>query len=71
MTDQPLHSSVEEKGDIVDQIITMNGGYKKTFRGVIVDSIMQGEFTHFNTLDGRKVMIYTPSVFFVEVFSRK
>lgn len=67
---KPLHSSVKDKGEIVDQIITMVNGYKKTYRGVIVDSIMQGEFTHFDTLDGRKVMVNTKNVLFVEVFSR-
>lgn len=63
-----LHSSVQDKGRFVSQIITFKGGYKKTIRGVDTTSLMQSEFTHFNTKDGRKVMVYTPNVFMVEVF---
>lgn len=61
-----IHSSVSEVGESVTQVITMMSGYKKTFRGVLTKSIMQGEFTHFNTRDGRKVMVRTDNVAFVE-----
>ena len=67
MTD--LKSSVEAKGKLVTQIITMTGGYKKTFRNIDTSSIEQGEFTHFNTSDGRMVLVNTKNVLFVEVFS--
>ena len=62
-----LHSSVQVKGRYVTQVITGNEGYKKTFHGVDTQTIMQGEFTHFNTKDGRKVMVNTKNVLFVEV----
>jgi len=65
--EKPIHSTVAEKGNVVTEVITMIGGYKKTFRGVKTDSFLNGEFTHFNTLDGRKVMVRTENVLFIEV----
>ena len=64
-----LKSSVESKGKRVTEIITMIGGYKKTFRNIDTSSIEQGEFTHFNTEDGRLVLVNTKNVLFIEVFS--
>jgi hypothetical protein len=63
-----LKSSVERKGKKVTQIITGKEGFKKTFRGVISETIEQGEFTKFETDDGRLVMVNTKNVLFVEVF---
>jgi len=64
---KPIHSTVAEKGNTVTEVITMIGGYKKTFKGVKTDSFLNGEFTHFDTLDGRKVMIRTDNVLIIEV----
>ena len=64
-----LKSSVESKGNRVTEIITMINGYKKTFRNIDTSSIEQGEFTHFNTEDGRLVLVNTKNVLFVEIFS--
>lgn len=64
-----LKSSVESKGKRVTEIITMINGYKKTFRNIDTSSIEQGEFTHFNTEDGRLVLVNTKNVLFVEIFS--
>lgn len=66
-----IHTSISEVGDSVTQVITMVGGYKKTFRGILTNTIMQGEFTHFTTRDGRKVMVRTDNVLFVETTSEK
>ena len=68
LTFPDLKSSVERKGSRVTEIITMKGGYKKTFRGIKTETIEQGEFTHFDTLDGRTVLVNTKNVLFVEVF---
>ncbi len=46
-----LIPSMEKKGKIVTQIITFSRGNKKTFRGIKVASIAQGEFVHFELLD--------------------
>lgn len=63
-----LLSSVEKKGKLVTEIITMIGGYKKTFHGIKTETIEQGEMTHFDLVDGRTVLVNTPNCLFVEVF---
>ena len=63
-----LKSSVEKKGKTVTEIITMKGGYKKTFRNIKTETVEQGEFTHFDTMDGRTILVNTKNVLFVEVF---
>ena len=63
-----LKSSVTKKGKTVTQIITGITGIKKTFRGVKSETIEQGQFTHFETEDGRLVLVNDNNVMFVEVF---
>ena len=63
------HNTVMDKGNSVTQLITFKGGIKKTIRGVIAKSIMQSDFTHFDTLDGRKVMVNNKNVLCIEIFS--
>jgi len=60
-------SSVEERGEIVTQIICFSNGNKKTFKGIKSGTIMQGEFTHFELIDGRRIYINTKNVDFFEV----
>ena len=64
-----LMSSVGEKGSIVTQIIHFTDGTKKTFRGIIVSTIEQGEMTKFSLEDGRKIYINTKNVNCFETFS--
>lgn len=64
---KPIHSTVSDIGKTVTEVITMVGGYKKTFKGVKTDTFLNGEFTHFDTTDGRKVMVRTDNVLFIEV----
>lgn len=71
MSKTNLLSSAEKKGKIVDQIITLTTGYKKTFRGVKTETIEQGEFTKFELEDDRLIMINTKNVGFVEIFKSK
>lgn len=63
------HNTVMDKGETVTQLITFKGGIKKTIRGVISKSIMQSDFTHFDTKDGRKVMVNNKNVLCIEIFS--
>ena len=63
-----LKSSISQKGKIVTQIITFTGGYKKTIQGIKSDSVIQSEFTHMETEDGRLILVNTPNVFLIEVF---
>jgi len=69
--DNSLLSSVEKKGKIVTQIITFSNGNKKTFKGVKTETICQGEFTHFDLIDGRRVYVNPKNVDFFTVFSEK
>ena len=48
-----LESSVTLQGKYVTQIIHFKGGYRKTIRGIDTDTIEQGQFTKFFTVDGR------------------
>ncbi|HAO64790.1 TPA: hypothetical protein DCQ44_02280 [Candidatus Taylorbacteria bacterium] len=66
-----LRSSVEAKGSIVTQIITFIGGAKKTIPGIKTETIRQGQFTKFETTDGRLVMINDANVLCIEVFTEK
>ncbi len=63
-----LKSSVEKKGKTVTQIITGTTGIKKTIKGIKTETIQQGQFTKFETMDGRLVMINDNNVLCVEVF---
>lgn len=62
-----LKSSVEELGEIVNQITVFSGGNKKTFKGVITSTIEQSEFTRFNLVDGRRIYINTKNVDWFEI----
>ena len=64
-----LNSSVEEKGKIVTQIITFSSGNKKTIKHIRTKTISQGEFTHFDLIDGGRIYINTKNVDFFEVFT--
>ena len=66
-----LKSSASQKGKHVTQIITGVSGIKKTIRGVITDTIEQGQFTKFHTKDGRMIFINDTNVFCIEVFEEK
>ena len=62
-------SSVEEKGEIVTEIILFSNGNKKTFEGIKTETISQNEFTHFDLVDGRRVYINTKNVDSFEVLT--
>lgn len=68
MQKKSLKPSLEKLGEIVTQIIHFSGGNKRTFEGIISSSIKQGEFTKFDLVDGRMIMINTQNVDMIEVF---
>ena len=47
-----LKSTINQQGKIVTQIIHFIGGEKRTFHGIVSESIKQGQFTKFKTIDG-------------------
>lgn len=62
-----LKSSVEEKGEKVNQIIVFSKGNKKTFRGILTSTIQQGEMTRFDLEDGRRIYVNPKNVDWFEV----
>ena len=65
-----LKSTVNEQGKTVTQIIHFIGGIKRTYHGILSESIKQGQFTKLETVDGRLVMINDKNVLCVEVFKQ-
>lgn len=55
---------------LVKQVITFIGGYKTTFKNIRPETIEQGKFTHFETEDGRLILINPDNVFTIEVFKQ-
>ena len=67
-----LKSSVTEKvGELTTQIIHFVGGEKRTFNNIISTSIWQGQFTKFETKDGRFILINDKNVLCIEVFEEE
>tara|TARA_R110001592_G_scaffold233115_1_gene490659 strand:+ start:250 stop:471 length:222 start_codon:yes stop_codon:yes gene_type:complete len=67
-TDIDLKSSIKGQGKYVTQIFHFVGGVKRTYDGIIVDSIRQGQFTKFKCKNGAMVMINDANVLMIEVF---
>ena len=63
-----LKSSIREQGKYVTQIFHFVGGVKRTYDGIIVDSIRQGQFTKFKCKDGSMVVVNDANVLCIEVF---
>ena len=64
-----LKSSIAEEGySHVTQIYHFVGGIKRTYDGIIVDSIRQGQFTKFKCKNGAMVMINDTNVLMIEIF---
>ena len=70
-TDIDLKSSIAEQGKYVTQIFHFVGGVKRTYDGIIVDSIRQGQFTKFKCKNGAMVLINDANVLMIEVFEEK
>tara|TARA_Y100000310_G_scaffold238473_1_gene241855 strand:- start:251 stop:502 length:252 start_codon:yes stop_codon:yes gene_type:complete len=66
-----LQSSIKSKGKYVTQIIHFIGGEKRTYDGVNVNSIRQGQFTKFECKNGAMVLINDRNVLMIEVFAEK
>ena len=62
-----LKSSITAKGKYVSKILHFVGGEKRTFNGVDTDSIKQGQFTKFETKDGRLVMVNDKNILCTEI----
>ena len=45
-----LQSTVNQQGETVSQIIHFKGGVKRTYHGILSETIKQGQFTKMNKL---------------------
>ena len=70
-SDIDLKSSVREQRKYVTQIFHFVGGIKRTYDGIIVDSIRQGQFTKFKCKNGAMIMINDNNVLMVETFKEE
>jgi len=62
-----LKSSITAKGKYVSKILHFVGGEKRTFNEVDTDTIKQGQFTKFETKDGRLVMVNDKNILCIEI----
>ena len=53
----------------VTQIIHFKNGVKRTFTGILPDTLKQGQFTKMSTKDGRMLIITDSNVLCIEVFA--
>ena len=65
---QNLKSTVNEQGKFVTQIVHFMGGEKRTFHGIISNTIKQGQFTKMKRKDGTMLMINDNNVLCIEIF---
>ena len=63
-----LQSSVNKQGVTVTKIIHFIGGEKRTFSGVLSETISQGQFTKFFKSDGTMIMVNDKNVLCIEIF---
>jgi len=66
-----LKSSIIAKGRYVSQILHFVGGEKRTFNNVDTHSIKQGQFTKFETKDGRLVMVNDKNILCIEIITEE
>tara|TARA_R110001606_G_scaffold379728_1_gene539902 strand:+ start:88 stop:312 length:225 start_codon:yes stop_codon:yes gene_type:complete len=63
-----LQSTVNQQGETVSQIIHFKGGIKRTYHGVLSETIKQGQFTKMKLLDGSMLMVNDDNVLCIEVY---
>ena len=64
-----LKSSITSKGRYVSQILHFINGEKRTFNIVDTHSLKQGQFTKFETKDGRLVMVNDKNILCIEIIT--
>jgi hypothetical protein len=68
---QNLKSSVNDQGESVTQIIHFVNGVKRTYHGILSNSIKQGQFTKMMCKDGTMIMINDDNVLCIEIFKEE
>ncbi len=68
MKDINLKSSLTNYSKCVTQIVHFIGGEKRTFHGVLTETIKQGQFTKIQCKNGTVLMINDKNVLCIEIF---
>jgi hypothetical protein len=63
-----LQSTVNQQGETVSQIIHFKDGIKRTYHGILSETIKQGQFTKMKLLDGSMLMVNDNNVLCIEVY---
>ena len=63
-----LKSTVNEQGNKVTQIIHFVNGVKRTYHGILPETIKQGQFIKMFCEDGTMLMINDNNVLCIEIF---
>ena len=63
-----LKSTVNQQGKTVTQIIHFVNGVKRTYHGILSESIKQGQFTKMKCKDGTMIVVNDANVLCIEVF---
>ena len=63
-----LKSTVNDQGEVVTQIIHFVNGVKRTYHGILPESIKQGQFTKMKCIDGTMLMVNDANVLCIEIF---
>ena len=66
-----LQSTVNQQGKTVSQIIHFKGGIKRTYHGILPETIKQGQFTKMKLLDGSMLMVNDNNVLCIEVYKEE
>jgi hypothetical protein len=64
-----LKSSLNSQGKTVTQIIHFIGNVKRTYHGILSETVKQGQFTKMKCKDGTMLMINDDNVLCIEIFS--
>jgi hypothetical protein len=72
-SEQNLMPSLSTKyfpeSETVTQIIHFKDNVKRTFSGILPQTIKQGQYTKMSTIDGRILVVNDENVLMIEVFS--
>ena len=66
-SDSDLQSSIKQQGKYVTQIFHFVGGEKRTYDGIEVESIRQGQFTKFRCKNGALVLINDKNILMIVI----
>ncbi len=63
-----LKSTVNNQGEKVSQVIHFKDGIKRTYHGILPETIKQGQFTKMILDDGSMLMVNDNNVLCIEIF---